>query len=69
MYHPFHIFHSYVAIFIPVLFDFNSDRPETSQREIFQDVESYVEAAVQGYNSTVFAYGQTGAGKCRVIQC
>ncbi len=38
------------------------DRPEASQRDIFQDVESYVEAAVQGYNSTVFVYGQTGAG-------
>jgi Cdc6-like AAA superfamily ATPase len=34
-----------------------------TQREIFTDMESYVDAAVEGYNATVFAYGQTGAGK------
>ncbi len=37
--------------------------PLTTQEEVFRDVESFVEAAVNGYNSTIFAYGQTGSGK------
>ncbi len=31
--------------------------PSQGQREVFQDVEPYVNAAVMGYNATIFAYG------------
>jgi hypothetical protein len=42
---------------------FNEDGPEVTQREIFKDVEPYITSVVEGFNATVFAYGQTGAGK------
>jgi hypothetical protein len=34
-----------------------------SQEEIFEDCKDLVQSAVDGYNVTMFAYGQTGAGK------
>jgi hypothetical protein len=34
-----------------------------SQEEIFQDCADLVQSVLDGYNATVFAYGQTGAGK------
>ena len=46
---------------------FALDGPEVTQREIFKDVESYITAAVDGFNATVFAYGQTGAGKTHTM--
>jgi hypothetical protein len=45
---------------------FSFDRvfgPDTTQDDIWQEVEPLVAAAVDGYNATVLAYGQTGAGK------
>jgi hypothetical protein len=30
---------------------------DTTQREIFKSVEPYIEAAVDGYNATLFCYG------------
>jgi len=34
-----------------------------TQDEIFEDCKDLVQSAVDGYNVTIFAYGQTGAGK------
>eukprot|EP00450_Noctiluca_scintillans_P007425 CAMPEP_0194496230 /NCGR_PEP_ID=MMETSP0253-20130528/13568_1 /TAXON_ID=2966 /ORGANISM="Noctiluca scintillans" /LENGTH=1087 /DNA_ID=CAMNT_0039337603 /DNA_START=27 /DNA_END=3290 /DNA_ORIENTATION=- len=33
------------------------------QEEVFEDCRDIVQSAVDGYNVTIFAYGQTGAGK------
>jgi len=30
---------------------------QTTQLEVFKSVEQYVEAAINGYNATVFCYG------------
>ena len=40
-----------------------------SQRDVFEEcgVKRLIEKAVEGYNATVFAYGQTGAGKTHTI--
>ncbi|XP_028417859.1 kinesin-like protein KIF16B [Dendronephthya gigantea] len=41
-----------------------SDQHFTSQEQVFQDLGTKVlDAAFEGYNACVFAYGQTGAGK------
>ena len=37
--------------------------PHVQQDELFQEVEDLVQSAVDGYNVTIMAYGQTGAGK------
>jgi len=34
-----------------------------SQEDVFEDCRDLVESAVDGHNVTIFAYGQTGAGK------
>merc|ERR1712176_1647956 len=34
-----------------------------SQEEVFEDCRDLVQSAVDGHNVTIFAYGQTGAGK------
>merc|ERR1719394_2445925 len=34
-----------------------------TQEEVFNDCRDLVQSAVDGYNVTLFAYGQTGAGK------
>merc|ERR1719401_2301857 len=34
-----------------------------TQDEVFEDCRDLVQSAVDGYNVTIFAYGQTGAGK------
>jgi len=34
-----------------------------TQTEVFEDCRDLVQSAVDGYNVTMFAYGQTGAGK------
>ena len=34
--------------------------PETSNREVFQDVEPLALSVIEGYNACIFAYGQTG---------
>jgi len=44
--------YSYDAVFTP-----------GTQEEIFEDCKDLVQSAVDGYNVTLFAYGQTGAGK------
>lgn len=37
--------------------------PESDQRMIFEAVGSSLDEMLQGYNCTIFAYGQTGTGK------
>lgn len=37
--------------------------PDSSQDEVFADCRSLVQSAMDGYNVTIFCYGQTGAGK------
>ena len=41
----------------------------SEQRTIYDEAAApIVEAAMQGYNGTVFAYGQTGAGKTHTME-
>jgi len=37
--------------------------PSAQQEEVFKEVQDLVQSAIDGYNVTLFAYGQTGAGK------
>lgn len=36
---------------------------DSSQGDIFNEVKSFIQSAVDGENVCIFAYGQTGAGK------
>jgi len=40
----------------------------TTQREVFEPVESMIDSVMQGYEATVFAYGQTGTGKTHTME-
>ncbi|XP_014220007.1 osmotic avoidance abnormal protein 3-like [Copidosoma floridanum] len=43
--------------------------PEASTEAVYEQVGSYVvEAVLEGYNGTVFAYGQTGCGKSHTMR-
>lgn len=44
-------------------FKFDAVFSPGTQSEIFEDCKDLVQSAVDGYNVTLFAYGQTGAGK------
>jgi len=44
-------------------FQFDSVWTPGTQEEVFEDCRDLVQSAVDGYNVTMFAYGQTGAGK------
>lgn len=44
-------------------FSFDACWTPGSQAEVFTDAKDLVQSAVDGYNITIFAYGQTGAGK------
>jgi len=44
-------------------FQFDAVWTPGTQEEIFEDCKDLVQSAVDGYNVTMFAYGQTGAGK------
>jgi hypothetical protein len=44
-------------------FQFDSVFTPGTQAEVFEDCTDLVQSAVDGYNVTMFAYGQTGAGK------
>jgi len=41
--------------------------PEAGQQEVFSEVENLVQSALDGYNVTIIAYGQTGAGKTHTM--
>lgn len=53
-----------------VLFHFFSDQicdENTSTQDLFDKVtKPIVESSVNGFNGTIFAYGQTSSGECRV---
>ncbi|XP_057862151.1 kinesin-like protein KIN-14L isoform X2 [Cryptomeria japonica] len=51
--------------------DFEFDRvygPHVGQGDFFQDIQPFVQSALDGYNVSVFAYGQTGAGKTHTME-
>lgn len=37
--------------------------PECTQKDVFMLVEDSIKQFLNGINTTIFAYGQTGAGK------
>mmetsp|Transcript_17766 Transcript_17766/g.62266 ORF Transcript_17766/g.62266 Transcript_17766/m.62266 type:complete len:777 (-) Transcript_17766:99-2429(-) len=47
----------------PSTFAFDAVFTSGTQEEVFEDCRDLVQSAVDGYNVTIFAYGQTGAGK------
>ncbi|CAN0187519.1 unnamed protein product, partial [Discosporangium mesarthrocarpum] len=51
-------------------YDFSFDRvfgPDATQSDVFEMVKPLVDATVDGYTTTVFGYGSTGAGKTHTI--
>mmetsp|Transcript_67909 Transcript_67909/g.196593 ORF Transcript_67909/g.196593 Transcript_67909/m.196593 type:complete len:1352 (-) Transcript_67909:87-4142(-) len=40
---------------------------DSTQEDIFEDCKGLVQSTVDGYNVTIFAYGQTGAGKTHTM--
>eukprot|EP00427_Karlodinium_veneficum_P054539 CAMPEP_0169423816 /NCGR_PEP_ID=MMETSP1017-20121227/67701_1 /TAXON_ID=342587 /ORGANISM="Karlodinium micrum, Strain CCMP2283" /LENGTH=772 /DNA_ID=CAMNT_0009533543 /DNA_START=103 /DNA_END=2419 /DNA_ORIENTATION=+ len=49
--------------FSEVNFGFDAVFTPGTQEQVFEDCRDLVQSAVDGYNVTMFAYGQTGAGK------
>lgn len=45
------------------VFEFDACWAPGMQQEVFEDTADLVQSAVDGYNVTILAYGQTGAGK------
>jgi hypothetical protein len=45
------------------VFQFDAVWMSGTQEDVFEDCRALVQSAVDGYNVTIFAYGQTGAGK------
>lgn len=42
--------------------------PQSSQAQVFEEIELLIQSCVDGYNVCVFAYGQTGSGKSWTMQ-
>uniref|UniRef100_A0ACB8E628 Kinesin-like protein kifc3 n=1 Tax=Sphaerodactylus townsendi TaxID=933632 RepID=A0ACB8E628_9SAUR len=42
--------------------------PESTQEDIFQEVQVLITSCIDGYNICIFAYGQTGAGKTYTME-
>lgn len=54
---------------IKTQFGFDKVFPErSSQLQIFNEVSSLVQSAIDGYRCCIFAYGQTGTGKTHTMQ-
>lgn len=41
--------------------------PSTSQQSVFEYLQDSVQQVAQGFNCTIFAYGQTGTGKTHTM--
>lgn len=51
--------------------DFQFDRvygPHVGQADLFSDVQPFVQSALDGYNVTIFAFGQSGSGKTHTME-
>merc|ERR1719235_1342780 len=48
-------------------FSFDSVFAPSTQAEVFEDCVDLVQSAIDGNNVTIFAYGQTGAGKTHTM--
>jgi len=48
-------------------FSFDAVFAPGTQDEVFEDCKDLVQSAIDGYNVTMFAYGQTGAGKTHTM--
>ena len=61
--------HAFVFLFIDFIishvFIFYSSKQKDLYEETFRDL---VENVLQGFNGTIFAYGQTGTGKTHTMQ-
>ena len=42
-------------------------RGQATQQEVYAEVQSTVADVLEGYNATIFAYGQTGTGKTHTM--
>ncbi|KAK8812183.1 hypothetical protein WA158_007417 [Blastocystis sp. Blastoise] len=42
--------------------------PDSTQSDIFTEVSTYIQSALDGYNICLFTYGQTGSGKTFTMQ-
>ena len=40
--------------------------PQSTQQDVFEELEPLIADVWDGYNACILAYGQTGAGKVRV---
>jgi kinesin family protein 3/17 len=54
----------------PKYFTFDGSYDENTQQRIFYEESCFgiIESALEGFNSTIFAYGQTGCGKSYTMQ-
>ena len=54
----------------PKVFTFDASfPPETTQQQVYDTAATeIIEAVMTGYNGTIFAYGQTGAGKSHTME-
>eukprot|EP00727_Mastigamoeba_balamuthi_P001512 m51a1_g11358 hypothetical protein (1370) ;mRNA; r:14167-20674 len=41
--------------------------PQTTQEDVFRETQNLVQSAIDGYNVSIFAYGQTGGGKTHTL--
>lgn len=48
-------------------FSFDSVFAPGSQEEVFEECRGLIQSAIDGHNVTIFAYGQTGAGKTHTM--
>ena len=42
--------------------------PASSQADVYENIEPVVEDVLEGYNGTIFAYGQTSSGKTHTME-